>query len=90
MGLVKGFYMAFSSISACPCCGYLTITEPGGYEICPVCFWEDDPVQAGDPLYGGGANKESLSEARTHFAAFGAVAKEYISRVRPPKSDEIP
>ena len=26
----------------CPCCGCLTITEAGGYDICPVCRWEDD------------------------------------------------
>jgi hypothetical protein len=78
------------SAFACPCCGYLTIAELGGYEICPVCGWEDDPVQAEDPLYGGGANEESLSEARANFVAFGAMTKEYISRVRPPKLDEIP
>ncbi len=27
---------------ACLCCGYLTLDERGGYDICPVCFWEDD------------------------------------------------
>lgn len=27
---------------ACPCCGCLTLEERGGYDICPVCFWEDD------------------------------------------------
>jgi Cysteine-rich CPCC len=27
---------------ACPCCGFLTLDERGGYDICPVCFWEDD------------------------------------------------
>lgn len=27
---------------ACPCCGCLTLDERGGYDICPVCFWEDD------------------------------------------------
>ncbi len=26
----------------CPCCGYLTLDERGTYDICPVCFWEDD------------------------------------------------
>lgn len=26
----------------CPCCGCLTLDERGGYDICPVCFWEDD------------------------------------------------
>lgn len=27
---------------ACPCCGCLTLDERGCYDICPVCFWEDD------------------------------------------------
>ena len=27
---------------ACPCCGYKTLDEIGGYDICPYCDWEDD------------------------------------------------
>jgi hypothetical protein len=30
---------------------------PGSYEICPVCFWDDDLVQLRWPTYAGGANK---------------------------------
>jgi hypothetical protein len=26
----------------CPCCGFVTLSERSVYEICPVCFWEDD------------------------------------------------
>jgi len=34
----------------CPCCGYLVFTEPpGSFEICPICFWEDDVSQLAIP-----------------------------------------
>ncbi len=51
----------------CPCCGSYTLSEVGAYEICPVCFWEDDPVQLSDPTYSGGANQDSLNKARENW-----------------------
>ena len=58
----------------CPCCGYRTLTEepPGTFEICPVCYWEDDYVQYNTPTLKGGANAESLEEARANFKEFHA------------------
>ncbi len=49
----------------CPCCGYKTIEEepPGTYEICNICYWEDDEVQFNDPDFEGGANEVSLRQA---------------------------
>ena len=47
----------------CPVCGEYYFSEKGSYEICPVCGWEDDPVQENDPDFAGGANKMSLNEA---------------------------
>lgn len=37
----------------CPCCGFYTFDEKlnGNYDICPVCFWEDDPIQLEDNEY---------------------------------------
>lgn len=29
-------------LQKCPCCGYRTLRERGDYEICKICFWEDD------------------------------------------------
>jgi hypothetical protein len=51
----------------CPSCESLTIVVRNDYEICPVCGWEDDPVQSGDPRFAGGANQSSLNEARKHW-----------------------
>jgi hypothetical protein len=58
-------------LQPCPCCGFRTLAEAerGSYEICGVCGWEDDGVQYRDPDYRGGANSESLNEARAAFAA---------------------
>src|SRR5690348_9315762 len=54
----------------CPCCGYPTLSERGGYEICPLCECEDDGQD--DPraaeIWGGPNGDYSLMEARTSFA----------------------
>lgn len=48
----------------CPCCGR---TMVGEYDICPVCKWENDPVQLRKPDFQGGANKMSLDEAKEAY-----------------------
>ena len=75
----------------CPCCGFYTFEHrPNGtYDICKVCFWEDDPIQLDDPNYEGGANKVSLLQARENFLRFGACEEAMIPYVRNPKQDEL-
>ncbi|WP_037885880.1 CPCC family cysteine-rich protein [Streptomyces sp. NRRL S-646] len=73
----------------CVCCGHLTMDEPpGSYQICPVCFWEDDAIQLRWPDYSGGANRPSLIEAQENYEAFGACAERSVEHVRPPEDDE--
>lgn len=57
----------------CPCCGHLTRSEKdyGTYEICEVCRWEDDPLQAEQPDFDGGANIPSLNQARKNYELTG-------------------
>jgi hypothetical protein len=52
---------------ACPVCGQHTLSERGAYEVCAVCGWEDDPAQSSDPDLAGGANRESLNQARANW-----------------------
>ena len=75
---------------ACPCCGYKTLDEKplGTYDICPVCFWEDDPVQFSDPDCPGGANHVSLRQAQRGFLEFGVSELRFKENVRPPQSGE--
>ena len=75
----------------CPCCGFYTLPEPAGgkYNICPVCWWEDDPVQMDDEDYEGGANEVSLRQARKNFMDFGASDERFIDKVREATEEEL-
>jgi len=76
---------------ACPCCGFLTLElDEGDYDICPVCFWEDDPVQLRDPHDGGGANRVSLDQARRNYRRYAVSEERFKDDVRPPKPEEQP
>jgi hypothetical protein len=69
----------------CPCCGYLVFDQgPGSYDICPICFWEDDAVQLEFATNGGGANRVSLVDGQRNFAALGACEEAAVAHVRPP------
>jgi hypothetical protein len=74
----------------CPCCGYFTFEEPGGYELCPVCFWEDDWCQIENPPDDGGPNAVNLMQGRINFQEFGAMESRFMKMVRPPLLDELP
>ena len=75
----------------CPCCGYLSLnSELSDYEICPICFWENDLVQQMDPTYTGGANVVCLREARENYRKYGVSEKRFKHSVREPKKEEFP
>jgi hypothetical protein len=58
----------------CPCCLCTTLSQRAGFEICPVCFWEDDGQDEHDAhvVRGGPNGSLSLSEARNNYRRFGA------------------
>jgi len=72
----------------CPCCGYYTLETKEKYDICPVCFWEDDPFQRDDESLSSGANRVSLTEARKNFREFGACEAAMLPYVRKPTAEE--
>ncbi|MHA3081882.1 CPCC family cysteine-rich protein [Acinetobacter sp. ANC 5383] len=76
----------------CLCCGYLTRSEPpnGEFDICPVCYWEDDPWQSEDYDLEDCANTPSLNQARENFKKYGAMEERYLKHVRKPYNHEIP
>jgi Cysteine-rich CPCC len=74
------------SLFHCPCCGYKTLPRRGVFELCPVCFWEDDGQDDADAdrVRGGPNGTLSLSAARENFKAFGATEERFKSQVRAP------
>ncbi|MEM7174098.1 MAG: CPCC family cysteine-rich protein [Bacteroidota bacterium] len=76
----------------CPCCKYYTLEEgrENSFDICDVCYWEDDEIQEDDPSYTGGANDVSLNQARENFKKYKA-ASEFVARfTRAPNEYELP
>jgi hypothetical protein len=71
----------------CPCCGYKTLDRNGNYDICPICFWEDDPFQEMNE-YDLGANKIPLVEGQKNYIQYGACEKEATRFVRKPTMDD--
>lgn len=81
---------AINTLYACPCCGYATISEPANYEICEICFWEDDGQDNPEQNeFLGGPNGVSLAEARFNFIVFGAAEKKDLDCVRPVNECDI-
>src|SRR4051794_19228883 len=70
----------------CPCCGHVVFPEPSGsYDICPMCFWEDDPLQLEfATTLAGGANAPTLLEAQRNYSLFGACEQRFVGMVSPP------
>ncbi len=61
-------------IYTCPCCGLPSLEEPPGcFDVCMVCFWEDDgQTDANADRPNNGVNGEySLSRARENFRSHG-------------------
>lgn len=75
----------------CPCCKSRTLSERGCFEICPVCFWEDDGQDDhdADTVRGGPNGDLSLTAARLNYRDFGAYARSALKHVRRPTESEL-
>lgn len=75
----------------CRCCNYKTLEEEPDdtYEICPVCYWEDDGLQYNNPDYEGGANHVSLNQAKENFRKYEVSELRFKKYVRPHLEDEV-
>ena len=73
----------------CFVCGYRTLDSRCDWDICPICYWEDDVILAGDVDKISPANGDMrLSEAQANFILDGACSPEHLSVVRRPLLEE--
>ena len=56
----------------CPICGNKNKGDFPTHDVCPICEWEDDPLQRKDPNYHGGANDLSQNEFRNNWISLNA------------------
>lgn len=83
--------MAFELDEYCPCCYYNTFEKANrlNYSICPICYWEDDPIALKNPKFSGTANQVSLIEARINFEKYGACEKDIVRNTRKPTKNDL-
>ena len=60
----------------CPCCDYYTLRGRAGFEVCPVCYWEDDGQDLGELDVVSGPNHITPTPR--------AIGTERMSRVAGP------
>ena len=79
------------TLISCPCCQHFTLGERNVYEICPVCFWEDDGQDENnaDIVRGGPNGDLSLTAGRANYLSFGASRLQDLPHVRPPTAKEF-
>ncbi|WBW98369.1 CPCC family cysteine-rich protein [Oceanirhabdus sp. W0125-5] len=76
-------------MKTCLCCGYKTLASEM-HDICPICYWQDDPISWGNADYEGGVNGDiSLRQAQKNFMKFGTCDKESIDSVRKANDFDI-
>jgi Cysteine-rich CPCC len=69
---VPAFSEKRDAIHQCPACDYFTLPKRGQYDICPICFWEDDGLDLDKVDQFSGPNHLTLREGRENFRNLGA------------------
>lgn len=69
---VPEFSNTLGAVHQCPACDYFTLPNRSQYEICPICFWEDDGLDLDRLDVVSGPNHLTLRNARANFQEIGA------------------
>ena len=72
----------------CPCCGYKTLESERSFDLCNICFWEDDDTQFENIDCFDGANAVSLRQAQMNYINFGACDEKSLRFTRRPSQKD--
>jgi hypothetical protein len=79
-----------SVLYPCVCCGYLVFDQlPGSFDLCSLCYWEDDSAQLRWPTLAGGANSPSLIDSQRNVQLLGAMESQFVALVRRPGPGDV-
>jgi hypothetical protein len=62
--------------------------QPGSFESCEICYWEDDLMDLEKMYEPAGPNKISLEMAQKNFIQLGAKEGRFIGLARAPLPDD--
>ena len=69
----------------CPICEKHQFAD--SYEICPVCFWENDDYQYDNPDFTGGANSLSLNDYKKRWNKLNEIMPTLIKKYNVGKTE---
>ena len=72
----------------CPICERHQFED--SYDICPVCFWENDGVQYDGPDFGGGANYLSLNDYKKRWKKLNDILPKLMKQYNISKTNLSP
>jgi Cysteine-rich CPCC len=67
----------------CPCCDFFTLAARADWDICLICFWEDDGNDIDRPDSVSSCNYMTLREGRRNFLKVGACDLKMVPNVLP-------
>lgn len=83
--------MILLGLHKCPCCSFYTLEERAIFDICRICWWEDDGQDDphADRVMGGPNGRYSLTMARHNFIDHGDMydLHDGIDLVRQPTEE---
>lgn len=76
--------MITDGTAQCPCCDYYTLDRRGAFDVCPICYWEDDGQDLDQLDVVSGPNHITLREGRANFERIGACDQAAVGLVATP------